>query len=224
MARRAAAACSGRIAQVSAFPEGRPSACAMLLNRPGEPGALMARPRFVYTIPAMSWRFGISLAQCMIGATLAVIRVVIRARLASGRPLASALACGVLIAALCAGCRSGTAGNPQLASNHPLDRAEAAVRAADRGDANSIHALVDLLEDPDDVVRMVAIHSLRRLCGEDFGYRYYADPAARAVAVVRWREALRSGTLRVAAEWPSTSPAAQSDAGAAPTTGDTLTR
>ncbi len=184
----------------------------------------MARRGFVYTISAMSWRLGISRAHRMIWATPAAIRVVIRARLASGRPLVPALACGVLIAALCAGCRGGTAGKPQLASNHPLDRAQAAVRAAERGDASSIHALVDLLEDPDDVVRMVAIHSLRRLCGEDLGYRYYAGPAERAAAVGRWREAVRSGTLRVAAEWPSTSPAAQSDAGAVPTTGGTLTR
>lgn len=184
----------------------------------------MARCGFVYTIPAMSWRLGISLVRGMIGATLAVIRVVIRPHLASGGLLVPALACGVLIAALCAGCRSGTAGKPQIASNHPLDRAQAAVRTAERGDANSIHALVDLLEDPNDVVRMVAIHSLRRLCGEDFGYRYYADPVERAAAVGRWREALRSGTLRVAAEWPSTTPAVQPEAGAAPTSGGTLTR
>lgn len=184
----------------------------------------MARRGFVYTIPAMSWRLGISLARGMIARTLAAIRPRNGIHHARGRSLAPALACGALLGVLSSGCRSGAEGKPQLTSNHPLDRAQAAVRSAERGNANSIHALVDLLEDPDDVVRMVAIHSLRRLCGEDFGYRYYADPAERATAVGRWREALRNGTLRVAAEWPSTAPAAHPEADAAPTSGGTLTR
>jgi len=184
----------------------------------------MARRGFVYTIPAMSRRLGISLARGIIARTLAAIHPCNRIHHACGRPLAPALACGVLIGVLGSGCRGGAEGKPQLASNHPLDRAQAAVRAAERGDANSIHALVDLLEDPDDVVRMVAIHSLRRLCGEDLGNRYYAAPAERAAAVGRWREALRNGTLRVAAEWPSTPPAAHPEAGTTSPADGALTR
>lgn len=121
----------------------------------------------------------------------------------------------------CTGCHAHATTGKQLTSNHPLDRAQAAVRAAEHGDTAPIHALVDLLEDSDDVVRMVAIHSLRRLCGEDFGYRYYADAPERAAAVLRWRAALRDGAIRVAAEWPASPDAAGADPVATPPGEDT---
>jgi hypothetical protein len=79
----------------------------------------------------------------------------------------------------------------------PLQRAEAAVRAADAGQPDAVHELVSLLDDNDSAVRFYAIQSLRRLCGQDFGYRYFAPEAERAAAVRRWREALRIGDVVV---------------------------
>lgn len=61
------------------------------------------------------------------------------------------------------------------------------------GDVESVHTLVNLLEDDDRAVRLVASLALRRLCGDDLGYRYYDPPAQRAAAVQRWRDALRNG-------------------------------
>jgi HEAT repeat protein len=95
-------------------------------------------------------------------------------------------------------------------SVNPLDRALAAVQAANSGNAQSVGALVDLLEDPDPGVRMYAILALRRLTGEDYGYRFYESVTQRNLAVARWREALRQGKVRVrsglAAQTPHNGP------------------
>lgn len=96
-----------------------------------------------------------------------------------------------------AGCQTNAADSSGLASRSPFDRARAAVRAAESGDATAVHALVDLLEDEDAAVRMYSIRALRRLCNEDFGYRYHASAAARANAVESWRAALRDGQVRL---------------------------
>jgi HEAT repeat protein len=78
-----------------------------------------------------------------------------------------------------------------------LERALAAVRLAEAGDAGAVHELVDLLEDSDRAVRMYAILALVRLTGADYGYTYYGSDLERAVAVRRWREALRAGEVVV---------------------------
>ena len=93
------------------------------------------------------------------------------------------------------GCDSGAARRQLLGSGNPLDRAQAVVKVTEARDHEAVHKLVDLLEDPDGAVRMYAIIALRRLCVEDFGYRYYAGSAERATAVRRWREALRAGEV-----------------------------
>jgi hypothetical protein len=85
----------------------------------------------------------------------------------------------------------------ELSSPNPLERALAIVRLAEAGDASAVHELVDLLEDSDRAVRMYAIMGLRRLCGEDYGYKFYASDAERAAAVRRWRDALRAGEVVV---------------------------
>ena len=88
-------------------------------------------------------------------------------------------------------------GDP-LRSNNPLDRAQAAVRITEEGKPSAVPKLVGLLDDYDQGVRMYAILGLRKLCGEDLGYRYYDPEPDRAEAVRRWRDALRAGevTLR----------------------------
>jgi len=71
------------------------------------------------------------------------------------------------------------------------------VEVAERGEVEAIHKLVDLLEDSDKGVRMYAILALRRLCGVDHGYHYYAKERDRAAAVTRWRHALRAGEVKI---------------------------
>ena len=110
------------------------------------------------------------------------------------------------------GCDAGAGRRRQLGAGNPLDRAEAIVRVCEARDIHAVQKLVDLLEDPDRAVRLYAIQALRRLCGVDFGYRYYAGPAIREVAVQRWREALRAGQITVP---PPSAPIASSDTGPA---------
>lgn len=71
------------------------------------------------------------------------------------------------------------------------------VRVAERRDVKAVHKIVNLLDDRDPAVRMYAILALERLCGTNRGYHYYANEAARAAAVARWREALQRGEVEV---------------------------
>lgn len=89
-----------------------------------------------------------------------------------------------------------------IASPYPLDRVRAAVACAAAGDADAIDLLIELLADQDRGVRMYSILALKRLCGEDYGYRYYASDADRAPAIARWRAARLRGevTLRTEGE------------------------
>jgi hypothetical protein len=96
---------------------------------------------------------------------------------------------------LAVGCAAGAGPRRELASGNPLDRARGIVQVAEAQDPRALHRVVDLLEDRDEAVRMYAITALRRLCGEDLGYRFYASEAQRAAAVARWREALRNGEV-----------------------------
>lgn len=98
-----------------------------------------------------------------------------------------------------AGCGSLSAGRRQLYSDNALDRARAVVSVGEARDAEAVHRLVDLLEDRDVAVRMLAINALRRLCGQDYGYRHYDPLIDRAAAVRRWRDALRAGEIVVLA-------------------------
>jgi HEAT repeat protein len=112
-----------------------------------------------------------------------------------GAVRAGSLTASVTVIACLAGCDPGTARRQQLNSENPLDRTEAIVQAYETRDQRAVHRLVGLLDDPSAAVRMYAIQALRRLCGVDYGYRYYASPAQREAAVERWRQALRSGEV-----------------------------
>lgn len=105
----------------------------------------------------------------------------------------------VPLIALTLSCAPTTARRENLRASHPIERAEAIVATAEARDREAIHVLVERLEDEDRAVRMYAILALRDLCGEDFGYRYYASDADRAAAVSAWRQALREGRIRVPA-------------------------
>ena len=92
-----------------------------------------------------------------------------------------------------AGCRLG-ADARGLQSADPRQRARAVVAAGERRDAGPVPLLVDRLEDEDPAVRFYAIQALRKITGKDLGYAYYAPADERALAVRRWRAAVRNGT------------------------------
>ena len=100
-------------------------------------------------------------------------------------------------AAFCGACASRPTARQALQASSPLTRAEGIVRLAENGDPDAVAALVDLLEDPARGVRLFAIVALRRLCGEDFGYRYYQTEPERQASVEAWRAALREGRVQV---------------------------
>lgn len=93
------------------------------------------------------------------------------------------------------GCASGVTHRELLKSPSAYERAAASVQSAEAGDGEAVHALVDLLDDRDDGVRMYAIRALDRLTGRMYGYEYYATESQRAAAVERWRSGLRSGEV-----------------------------
>jgi|SRR5271170_12494 len=57
--------------------------------------------------------------------------------------------------------------------------------------------LVVDLNDDDPAVRFYAIEALRRLTGDDFGYRYYEDEDGRAAAVAKWNQWLKQRKVAV---------------------------
>jgi hypothetical protein len=59
--------------------------------------------------------------------------------------------------------------------------------AAERDNQAALPRLVTDLEDSDAAIRFAAINALRRMTGEDFGYRYYENAPARRPAVLRWK-------------------------------------
>lgn len=103
----------------------------------------------------------------------------------------------VVLAGVIPGCQSPASRRERLNSTYAPTRARAVVQSAEAGDATAIHKLVDLLEDEDRGVRMYSIVALRRLCGEDYGYRYYDSESERQLAVERWRQAIRDGDVRL---------------------------
>ena len=97
-----------------------------------------------------------------------------------------------------------------MTSGYPLDRVRAAVACAEAGDAEAVDRLIELLNDNDRGVRMYSILALRQLCGEDYGFRYYASDSERAAAVARWRVARLRGEVTLKAK-RSEPPAAPED-------------
>jgi hypothetical protein len=55
-------------------------------------------------------------------------------------------------------------------------------------DQRVVPQLIKDLDSDDPAVRLYANHALETLTGQNFGYRYFADDAERAVAVKRWQQ------------------------------------
>jgi hypothetical protein len=106
----------------------------------------------------------------------------------------------VLTCALLPSCQPDAGRRERLRSPNPYDRAAAAIDSGEVRDRDAIHKLVDLLDDTDPAVRMYSILSLKRLCGQDYGYHYYDNDTLRTAAVERWRDALRAGAVTARTE------------------------
>jgi hypothetical protein len=78
-----------------------------------------------------------------------------------------------------------------LTSDSPPSEIPAIKQAADKNDRTAIPRLVQDLDANDSAVRFAAINALRRMTGEDFGYRYYGDEIDRRPAVQSWRQWLK---------------------------------
>jgi HEAT repeat protein len=63
--------------------------------------------------------------------------------------------------------------------------------AADHNDRKAIPRLVQDLDDHDSAIRFAAISALKRMTGQDLGFRYYDGEWDRRSAVQRWRQWLK---------------------------------
>jgi HEAT repeat protein len=70
---------------------------------------------------------------------------------------------------------------------NPSVRSQAASEVARRGDQRLIPELIELLDDEDGAVRLVAGQALRELTGRDSGYRAYAPEPELRRQVEDWR-------------------------------------
>lgn len=96
----------------------------------------------------------------------------------------------VLLASLLAGCGSRTPAKPlyeRLQSGQESEVAQAAVDAGQAGDRRAVPYLIEALQHDAADVRLFAIASLRKITGQDFGYRPWAPVPQRDAAVERWR-------------------------------------
>jgi hypothetical protein len=67
-----------------------------------------------------------------------------------------------------------------------------AIKTAVQQDNRSVAPqLVHDLSSDDPAVRFYAIQGLRRLTGQDFGYRFYDDSLARLPSIQRWQQWLK---------------------------------
>ncbi len=100
-------------------------------------------------------------------------------------------ACALAFVLIQAGC--GTPAprplTPEFDLRHPsaTRRVEAVSATMAARDTTQVPALILLLEDDDDAVRLSAGAALRELTGHDTGYRAFAPPAERARQAAEWR-------------------------------------
>ena len=88
-----------------------------------------------------------------------------------------------LLACFVCGCAHGPR---HVTDEDPSDKIPAIKHAVQSKDRSALPQLVKDLNSDDPAVRFYAIDALRKLCGQDFGYRYYEDDEQRKAAVVRW--------------------------------------
>ena len=89
-----------------------------------------------------------------------------------------------------AGC-SEPRGPVSVKSDDPTLKIPAIKEDVRRKNSGDVVLLVQNLNDDDPAVRFYAIEGLRRLTGDDLGYRYYDDDEQRQAALHRWNQWLK---------------------------------
>ena len=85
-----------------------------------------------------------------------------------------------------AGCRPGPPRRP-LQDRDPVFVIPAIKTASQDNDKQDVPRLIQLLSSDDAAIRAFADEGLRRLTGEDFAYRFWANDTQRREAVGRWK-------------------------------------
>jgi hypothetical protein len=80
---------------------------------------------------------------------------------------------------------------PSITSNDPSLKIPAIRESAETHDRRAVAQLVKDLDSDDPAVRFYAIHGLKEITGNTFGYRYYEDDEERKPAIDRWKQWLR---------------------------------
>ena len=95
---------------------------------------------------------------------------------------------GLFVVVLSAGCENARKDIATgLQSELGSERIAACIRAGQQRDESVLPLLVDRLEDSDADVRLFAIGALKKITGQDLGYRCYASESKRSEAVQKWR-------------------------------------
>ncbi|MEZ0265352.1 MAG: hypothetical protein ACAI43_11555 [Phycisphaerae bacterium] len=90
------------------------------------------------------------------------------------------------LACACVSC-GGQGPKPNIYGDDPAEQIPGMKKAAREGDRKVVPELVKQLESDDAAIRFYAIESLKRLTGQDLGYRYFEDEPGRKDAVERWK-------------------------------------
>jgi len=100
-------------------------------------------------------------------------------------------ALGVVLAAVAAGCANDRprpiSPSDDLFDPNPARRVQAVSHVRRTGATDHVPTLIELLDDEDEGVRMLAGSTLVDLTGRDSGYRPYLDPGERRAQVEDWR-------------------------------------
>jgi len=100
-----------------------------------------------------------------------------------------------VLCALAVGCTESkgprTVKNPDPTVSIPAIKTDVQNR-----DQKDVAQMVANLNDDDPAVRFYSVQGLRRLTGDDFGYRYYENEEARAPAVARWNQWLKQRVVQ----------------------------
>lgn len=107
-----------------------------------------------------------------------------RARPGAPRPLVMGLAGAIALAMMsCRPIEPLSVKNPD-----PTIKIPAIKEAVRRDKTSAVPQMVHDLNSDDPAVRLFSIYGLRKLTGEDFGYRFYLDEDERKPALAKWRE------------------------------------
>ena len=102
------------------------------------------------------------------------------------REAVGVLVLGALSVGLLGGCTSESGQVRRLRSAVPQERFQAVLWLARHGSRDAVDPLIGSLQDEDPSVRWAAVHALRELTDQAFGYRPEAPEPRRREAIGRW--------------------------------------